>query len=175
MRDLEGRKLSKYDGITQAYLQSLFTYDPETGVFARKVRRSNQPAGTPIRYIDSVGYYAVSINKKLYRVHRLIFIYMGEELPEVVDHINTIRLDNRWCNLRGTNKQGNNQNASAKGGVVGHKGVCITASGNYGAYVWHNGKRLWLGSFTELQDAIDITVKTRDNLHKEFANHGEDK
>lgn len=167
--------MSKYDGITQAYLQSLFTYDPETGVFARKVRRSNQPAGTPIRYIDSVGYYAVSINKKLYRVHRLIFIYMGEELPEVVDHINTIRLDNRWCNLRGTNKQGNNQNASAKGGVVGHKGVCIIASGNYGAYVWHNGKRLWLGSFTELQDAIDITVKTRDNLHKEFANHGEDK
>lgn len=167
--------MNKYDGITQAYLQTLFTYDPDTGVFARKIARGNQPAGIPIQYIDSVGYYAVSINKKLFRVHRLIFIYMGEELPEVVDHVNGIRLDNRWCNLRGTNKQGNNQNATSKGGVVGHKGVCITASGKYGAYVWHNGKRLWLGSFSDLQDAIDIAVQTRDNLHKEFANHGEDK
>lgn len=167
--------MDKYEGITQAYLQSLFTYDPETGEFCRKVARSNQAAGTPIRYVDSVGYKAVNLNKSLYRIHRLIFIYMGEELPEIVDHINGDRLDNRWCNLRGTNKQGNNQNAAPKGGVVGHKGVCITASGKYGAYVWHEGKRLWLGSFSDLQDAIDIAVKTRDSLHKEFANHGEDK
>lgn len=157
--------------VTKEILDKYFTYDPDSGELTRKIARANQKAGSIPGYIDDLGYRAVSIHKKLYRVHRLIFLIMGENLPEVVDHINGDKLDNRWINLRPTNRQGNNQNCKGKGSNTGIKGVYLDKSGKYEAAVWINGKKLRLGRYDCLQEAEQAVILGRDRYHRSFANH----
>lgn len=61
------------------------------------------------------GYLCVMINRKRYRVHRLIAETFLGEIPEgcQVDHINRIRHDNRLENLRIVTKSENQRNTSA--------------------------------------------------------------
>lgn len=72
------------------------------------------------QYISKVGYYVVVLcqngRKKTYYVHRLVakaFIPNSENKPEI-DHINTIRTDNRINNLRWATSKENSNNPLSK-------------------------------------------------------------
>jgi hypothetical protein len=57
--------------------------------------------GDTVGTYDGNGYLDTRIGGKTYKLHRLAFLYMeGEFPPDQVDHINTVRSDNRWVNLR---------------------------------------------------------------------------
>ena len=62
--------------------------------------------GRPIRAKDKDGYiiFRRTINKKSKKIfaHRAAFAIMGVDIPKghVVDHINSIKNDNTWSNLR---------------------------------------------------------------------------
>jgi len=90
---------SPSDMITQTILKELFSYNPDTGIFIRKVSISNQVAGTVAGSKD-YDYIRIVVNKKRYLAHRLAFLYMLGKMPVEVDHINRNKHDNRWCNLR---------------------------------------------------------------------------
>lgn len=77
-----------------------FTYNPETGDL---VRRSNDQ----IVYAKRLGYLVFRLNYKQYYAHRYIWWMMTGEWPDVVDHINEVKDDNRWCNLRSVTRQKN--------------------------------------------------------------------
>ena len=64
--------------ITQELIKSLFDYDPNTGVFKRKVTVSNNAkAGQIINKTDFEGYLKVAINKNHLRFIDLYgFMYM---------------------------------------------------------------------------------------------------
>ena len=87
---------------SQAELKELLHYDPDTGVFTWKVHRSNIKAATVagIRHIK--GYIDIQIHHRKYKAHRLAWRYITNEDPGnmTIDHINRIRDDNRYCNLR---------------------------------------------------------------------------
>jgi hypothetical protein len=52
-----------------------------------------------------------SIDGKQQRVHRLIWLYMTGEWPkDQIDHINNVKHDNRWKNLREADNQLNHYN-----------------------------------------------------------------
>lgn len=87
--------------ITQSQLKELFHYSPGTGQFYRKTSTNScARIGDKAGSVRS-GYIVIGICGKSYLAHRLAFLYMqGEMPPEQVDHINHIRDDNRWLNLR---------------------------------------------------------------------------
>lgn len=91
--------------ITQQRLKELFEYTPDTGLFIRKIRVGNQIAGNIAGSLKKDGYVYIKIDSKPYKAHRLAFLYMEGYMPEEVDHINRDCSDNRWCNLRASNRQ----------------------------------------------------------------------
>ena len=58
----------------------------------------------------TAGYWHITINKKKYLSHRLIYLYHYGYMPEVVDHINKNSTDNRIENLREASFQLNQYN-----------------------------------------------------------------
>ncbi|MCR5658919.1 MAG: HNH endonuclease [Bacteroidales bacterium] len=72
------------------------------------------------QYVQKSGYSAVYLKKNGWvsavMVHRLVamaFLPNPDNLP-MVDHINTIRSDNRVCNLRYVDAKGNANNETTK-------------------------------------------------------------
>ncbi len=79
------------------------------------------------------------------RLHRLIL-----DFPDsIIDHANGNRLDNRRCNLRVCTNSQNQANRAAMPHCSRFKGVTIEArTGKFCSQIWCNGKRYWLGTFT---------------------------
>ena len=111
--------------LTQKYLKSILHYNIDTGLFIRKVSRGgNAVKGRVAGYKDVYGYIVIQINEKRYKAHRLAWFYMEGYWPEYqVDHINRVKSDNRWCNLRHITPSCNNKNRNvskiSKSGVTG--------------------------------------------------------
>ena len=74
---------------------SQYQINPELGYVRHKKRK--QIVGHQKR-----GYLRATLNRKTYRVNRLIFEHVNGAIPQnmVIDHINDIRSDNRISNLQ---------------------------------------------------------------------------
>lgn len=159
--------------LTADHLRSVLHYDPETGIFTwrkgRQGTRLNRTAGAAHK---ATGYVKICIDYKLYSAHRLAWLYMTGEWPaEQVDHINTIRHDNRWCNLRAANQSEQNANRSPdRRSTTGYKGVTFhKRAGKYLAQIGHNGKNHYLGLFADPAEAAKARAEKARELHGEFA------
>lgn len=96
--------------LSQEYLKSILHYDPETGILSWKVDRRRVKIGQIAGYL-CLGYVAIGIDGKLYKGHRLAWLYMTGEWPkDEIDHINRTKHDNRWVNLREATKEQNCDN-----------------------------------------------------------------
>lgn len=97
--------------------------------------------------------YVNGKRQKKILMHRVI-----NNTPEgfETDHINHNRLDNRRKNLRSVTTQQNQRNASlAKNNKSGFIGVHFYKRVNkWIAYIWKDYKKIHLGYFTNLEDAI---------------------
>lgn len=87
-------------------------------------------------------------------------VYMHRQILDppkthVVDHANRNKLDNRRANLRVCTRGQNIRNQAAKRGSKSpFKGVEYNRRrGKYQARIRYNGKRIWLGTFTDETDA----------------------
>lgn len=123
--------------------------------------------------LDAKNYVKVSWDKsgRFITSSRLSRIIM--ECPEdlVVDHINGDTLDNRRCNLRIVTVQQNSMNRKVaktnKSGVSG-----VTWYGRDNKWVSHlsiNKKKLFLGYFNNLEDAIKARKDAEEEYFGEFA------
>ena len=156
--------------LTQDRLKELLHYDPETGIFTRRVnRRGGAKAGVAVGYPDKTGYMCFKLLGKHRKIHRLAFLYMeGVFPPDQVDHINGDRADNRWANLRHSNAQ---ENAHNYGGPTsknraGYLGVSVTTCVRpYRACIGVLGKVKHLGNFTTPEAAHAAYLKAKDELH----------
>ena len=160
--------------ITQAQLKEKLHYNPDTGVFTRKISTCNKvKVGDIAGYIHTKGYILISLNSKKYCAHRLAFLYMGGEIPEEVDHINHIRKDNRWFNLRAVTHNENCRNISMqKVNKSGFNGICWhKKAGKWQAYISVQGRCIHLGYFTDKNNAISAR-KEANIKHGFHGNHG---
>jgi hypothetical protein len=159
--------------LTQERLKELISYDPETGLFSRKINTGKSRYGDSFGNLDSKGYLRGCIDWKEYRLHRLAFLYMTGNLPKgQVDHINRNRTDNRWVNLREVTQSENNRNSpiksNNKSGIIG---VDFRKDFNkWRASATLNGKHIHLGLFSEKADAI--AARTLFNNKHCHPNHG---
>lgn len=116
--------------LTQALLKEFIKYTPETGVFTW-VKKTSPLSRIHIGNIagtinKQTGYIYFNLFGKNYYCHRLAFLYITGEFPlHEVDHINGIKNDNVFSNLRMATKSQNMQNVKIKNnntsGVTGVK------------------------------------------------------
>lgn len=108
--------MSKRDStLTQARLLEILHYDPETGEFRWRVNVSSTGrVGEVAGCRNAAGYVVLRLDRKLYLAHRLAFLYMeGRFPPNLVDHKDTDKANNRWANLRHSTQGENAQNKRA--------------------------------------------------------------
>lgn len=156
---------------TQNDLKKYLTYDPESGVFTRvhceyapaNGRRMGKPAG----WIARNGYVRIAVCGEEHPAHRLAFVYMNGQWPGEVDHINGIRTDNRWSNLRQVTRGVNNQNrrTAASTSKTGLLGVCANGNG-FSATIQVDGIRHCLGTFKTPEEAHAKYLSAKRILHE---------
>lgn len=151
--------------ITQERLKELFEYEEATGRL-RRIKNLRElsgggkgAVGTYPSHVNNTGYLQVRIDRKPYLVHRLVYLYHTGELPELLDHINMDKLDNRITNLREANKSQNAQNSKKRiDNTSGTKGVSYNITNKaWQVQILANSKRVAYKSFKGSID--DETVK----------------
>ncbi len=170
------------------YLRACFTYDAETGVLTWRERprehfkterthrlRNARFAGETAGGVSCVGYFDVSIDTVLFRLHRIAYAMHHGADPGVmqVDHINGNRADNRASNLRLVSRSGNarnqrlhSNNTSGFSGVYWDRRDC-----RWRAQIRGKKRRLYLGSFDCIGAAV-IVRHLAECKHGFHPNHG---
>lgn len=162
--------------LTAKRARTLLHYDPETGIFTWRVRRGGTAnVGAVAGYTNDKGYRIIAIGS-LYRASRLAWLYMTGRWPEhEVDHVNGLKSDNRWCNLRNATHAQNSHNRKIhKNNTSRLKGVCASKIGPrvktpWGAKITVNGRNIYLGRFKTPEEAHAAYVEAAQRLHGEFA------
>lgn len=121
-------------------------YDPVSGHVFREFKNHSRQTGLAI---NSAGYHTVWDGYAVVPVHQLACRQMGiKVLPGfVIDHINRVRTDNRWCNLRVVPESINRHNRSQTSGRALPTGIRVTTSGKFQARIRVNRRLISLGSY----------------------------
>ena len=92
-------------------------------------------------------------------------------MPEIIDHLNRIRHDNRIENLRECTEHESHWNRNVmKTNSSGFKGVdWMSSKKKYRAAICYEGKRLFLGLFADPIDAARAYDVEALRLHGDFA------
>jgi hypothetical protein len=166
-------------GLTVQQLRDALDYDHTTGRFYWR-RRKGVHHTTNVRYAGKeaghrcprLGYVLLGFNGRLYRAHRLAWLYVFGEWPAGdLDHINGDGFDNRTANLREATRTQNNGNMR----MPSHN-----TSGLKGAYwdkraerwmsqIKHQGRQHYLGYFDTAEQAHAAYAAAAVRLHGEFA------
>jgi hypothetical protein len=150
--------------LTQAELKAQLHYDADTGVFTRITKSSkNTKIGSVAGWLCR-GYRRISIGSKQFAAQRLAWLYITGEMPDYfVDHINGVKDDNRFINLRcATNKENIRNSGLFKHNTSGKRGVSLNKqTGKWRAQCIVDGKTHNLGDYSDINAAS--------NAYKQFA------
>ena len=157
--------------------EELLNYDANTGVFTRKVYRGGQPIGSIADNKHHSGYknLYISVNGKGKSIasHRMAWFITYGEMPNIIDHIDMDKSNNKLSNLRECNHSQNNMNrinqknnTSSRKGVHWHKrNKC------WMAVIKINGKQSYLGSTKSFEEACTLRDNAEIKHHGEFMNN----
>lgn len=161
------------NNLTQEKLKQLIHYDPNTGIITANMPRHGIKSGDTLGYVANTGYISISLGGKSFLAHRLAWFYMNGYFPEQIDHINHIRTDNRWVNLREVTDATNKLNTGlSKNSKTKFNGVSFMKTLNkYRAYIMIDRKHIHLGVYETLEEAIQARQEA--NVKYGFhSNHG---
>lgn len=149
--------------LTAERLRELLHYDPETGVFTRLSGKAVEVRPT------SYGYLRIRVDGSGRHAQRLAVLYMTGALPAngfEVDHINGVRTDNRWANLRLVSVSVNQQNrrAARSDSTVGLLGVSRYRN-KFRAQIWLNKRKTNLGYFSTAEQAHHAYLEAKRVMH----------
>lgn len=144
--------------LTRQRLKEVLHYSPDTGIFVWLKRTSNRvEIGSMAGSLEGTGYQSIRIDKIAHLAHRLAFLYMEGYFPENdVDHINRVRDDNRWENLRHVSRSCNMRNKTKPvNNISGVVGVSWDKNrGKWTGMITINYRQFSLGRFDTLKSAV---------------------
>lgn len=167
-------EIRRYDELLE-----VLDYDEESGLFTWLVPISQVKKGATAGYVGSNGYTKISFKKRTYLAHRLGFYSAYGFLPNMLDHINNLRTDNRIVNLRPASVVQNGRNKLAeRTSFSKYKGVTFSKVYKQRKKPWYanihyEGKTRFLGSYTTEEEARDSYRKKAKVVFAEFYNNGE--
>ena len=153
--------------ITQSKLLEMFDYRNDGNLIHRHTvqggKRAGEVAGSP----HNAGYRQITISRKKYLIHRLIWVYHYGETPTQIDHINGQRSDNRIENLRECSYSENHGNRRMRNdNTSGYKGVFLDKrDGFWFVYVAHQ----YIGRSQSIEEAAAMYDKAAKKHFKKFA------
>ena len=168
---------------TQAELQRLFSYDPETGRLTWRIRPTPQAShatpGQAAGTITNKGYVHIGVGAKgktiYYLAHRLVWKMMtGTDPVDQVDHIDGNRLNNQWANLRACGNRENKWNGKLyRNNKSGFKGVFFRPGQPFRPWIARlklkdHHKYKHLGAFETPEAAASAWREAAASLHGEF-------
>ena len=160
--------------LTSNRLHEVLKYSPKTGIFVWKIRVSQNVKAGDMANCCSDGYIHIRIDKKLYKAHRLAFLYMEGYFPEYqVDHMNGIRSDNRWKNLRHVSRSCNFQNCKLQANSTsGFTGVSWYKKGKkWHAQICIHKKVIHIGYYDTVEEAALARCRFEDESPDWTCNH----
>jgi HNH endonuclease len=177
------RRKNSIDLPTKEELEELLEYDQDTGILIWKPRvtsmfnetdgRSKEHAcnqwnsrfaGKEALTKRTDGYKMGKVGYKQVAAHRVIWKMMTGYDPMIIDHINGVRDDNRWQNLRNGTDSQNLKNARKRNSNRPYTGVMQSKNGNWIAMIQ-------VGTFATLEEAITAR-KAAEVLLGYHPNHG---
>lgn len=153
-------------------LNELFEY--REGKLYNKTNRSRSKIGS-VAGTYTGRYGVVFVDGSPCTIHKVVFLMCNGYSPETIDHINGDKHDNRIENLREAKRTDNQHNrALNKNNTSGFKNVYWSETKQkWVAGLRHMGKKVSLGVFEKVEDAVAIVTKFREEHHGAFANHGQ--
>lgn len=163
---------------SQKYLKGCLSYDPETGILLWREREdmpsnwNSRWAGKPA-FTASMpkGYKKGRLNHGNFLAHRIIWKLVYGFEPEVIDHVDGDRTNNRLANLRSVTQLENQRNQSLPiTNTSGFVGVSRFGS-KWRVRVQVRGKDKHLGIFANLEEAASarLAASIENGFHE---NHG---
>lgn len=151
-----------------------FEYDEQTGILTR-IRRNMFGRSHAVKQVvgtkNQHGYIVTRFQNKMIAIHRLIWGIKTGKLPSRkydINHINGIKDDNRWCNLRLATRGQNNMNSgNPVNNTSGQKGVHPTR-GRWYSRIKVDGKIIHLGVFENFNDAVNARKDAEIKYFGEF-------
>ncbi|WP_165814565.1 HNH endonuclease [Pararhodobacter oceanensis] len=137
--------------LTQQRLRAVLRYDPTTGQFTwARGLRAGRIAGT---IHDSRGSLKVSIDGKRYPLHRLAWFWMTGLMPRWnIEHIDGVRSNNRWANLREGDRAQKRDHRTPYAEPTGRRGV-VRIGDHFEALIVAEDGVLNLGRFSTAKAA----------------------
>jgi hypothetical protein len=135
--------INLFDYATASYW---LNYDPDSGVLIWRYRRGPALAGSRAGREHPRGYRLIQSGRD-YLEHRVAWLLYHGALPDMLDHINCVKSDNRICNLRIATQRQNNANSRSFRQLK--KGVTMLKNGKYQAYA----DSKYLGLFDSEEEA----------------------
>lgn len=158
--------------LTQKRLKELLHYDPETGCFTW-IKKPHPKAnaiykGKKAGTVRAGGYLGIRIDGICRSVHRLAWLYMQGESPDCdIDHIDGVKTNNKWNNLRLATRSQNMQNMKKahRDSETGYLGI-EKKRDKYMARICTNGERKNLGTYDTPEEAHEVYLKAKRKYHK---------
>ena len=151
--------------LTAERLRDLLNYDTETGIFVWKTTAKAFLHGRQAGAIDRYGYIRIKVDGKSYSAHRLAWLYVHSTWPtDEIDHINGVRNDNRFGNLRVITRQGNVHNRRKSWSASGYMGVYAN-HGKWRSAINLDGKTISLGNFNTPEEAYAAYLEAKRRHH----------
>lgn len=153
----------KFTGLSVHKLKTILHYDPLSGIFYRN--------GKVAGHLSKTGYMVIKIAQRGYFAHRLAWLHMTGKWPEYdIDHVNLIKNDNRWINLREATRSQNCGNQRVRrNNFSGLKGAYRHPTARWISHITANGKLYNLGSFATAEAAHAAYVAKSTELFGDFS------
>jgi hypothetical protein len=152
--------MNRVDKIKLA-IEKGYKYDPISGDIFK-------PDNSKIKSVGNHGYLHINLyntnDKKTYKIlaHHFAYFYTYKKLPNIIDHINRNRLDNKIENLRISNIKSNNRNTNSKG-------YCYCKSRKkYLSQIMVDYKNIFLGRFNTKEEARNAYLQAKKKYHPEY-------
>lgn len=152
-------------------LRELLSYNPETGAVEWRVRpqrmskRRWELNRTAFPNRTQQGYLRGDVAGQTCLAHRVIWKIVHGVEPDLIDHIDGNPSNNRLANLRSVERSTNSKNARLyRSNSSGCPGVFRTREGRWRAYIGHGGKRIELGHYAKIDEAISVRRRAETEL-----------